>query len=190
MGKKAACAPSKISSATNPAASGATIGGNKSSILRSAFSPSEYQLALFASVIQGLDAQHIRVHDVNTGRLRCEHAVGPKEVITSLDWGTLPGDRPRDRDTHSKKKRKRSSGVNGATDGFDSLDAVVAFGTSTSDIRFYSPSEDKVISVLSDAHEGGVKDFKFTAQRSHEGWSIGNDNKLVQWDLRTSQKIR
>jgi U3 small nucleolar RNA-associated protein 5 len=188
MGKKAVRAISKISSATNPAVSGATLSGNKSSILRSAFSPSEYQLALFASVLQGLDAQHIRIHDVNNGRLRRDHAVGPKELITSLDWGIFP----RDRDTQSKKKRKRSSGVNGAAarEGLDTYDSVVAFGTNTSDIRFYSTNEGKVVHVLSNAHEGGVKDFKFTAQRPHEGWSIGNDNQLVQWDWRSSQKIR
>ncbi|KMU77314.1 U3 small nucleolar RNA-associated protein 5 [Coccidioides immitis RMSCC 3703] len=122
---------SKISAAA-AASSGTQITVNKSSVIRSSFSPSEYQLALFASVIQGLDAQHLRVHDVNSGRLRCEHAVNPKEVITSLDWG-YHGDA--DRDQHLKKKRKRSSGVNAVVDASEPGDAVVAFGTNTSEIR-------------------------------------------------------
>jgi U3 small nucleolar RNA-associated protein 5 len=193
MGNKKASRPptSKTSSAANPAASGATVAGNKSSVLRAAFSPSEYQLALFASVIQGLDAHHLRIHDINTGRLQCEHAVAPKESITSLDWGHYYGGRSRDREQQSKKKRKRNSDINGAVDGVDGGDVVVAFGTTTSEIRMYSPIEDKLIATLSGGHDGGIRDFKFTAGRSStDGWSIGGDNKLVQWDLRTGHSIR
>ncbi|KAJ5264360.1 hypothetical protein N7505_008281 [Penicillium chrysogenum] len=168
MGKKTTRPSTKVVSAAASPASGMTYAGSKSSILRAAFSPSEYQLALFASVIQGLDGQHIRIHDTQTGRLQCEHALGPKET-----------------------KRKRGSDVNGAVDGLDQGDIVVAFGTNTSDIRMYSPSEDKVIGTLTGAHEKGIKDFKFTADRpAEEAWSIGGDNKLVQWDLRTGQSTK
>ncbi|PWY87270.1 NUC189-domain-containing protein [Aspergillus sclerotioniger CBS 115572] len=188
MGKKASRAPAtKTSSAASLAASGLTYTGNKSSILKASFAPSEYQLALFASVIQGLDGQHIRIHDTNTGRLQCEHALGPKETVTSLDWGYYPSGK--NRDQHSKKKRKRHSDVNG--DGFDQGDVVVAFGTSASEIRMYSPVEDKIVGTLANGHEKGIRDFKFTSSRSgQEGWSIGGDNKLVQWDLYTGQRTR
>ncbi|KAJ5884491.1 hypothetical protein N7504_012063 [Penicillium tannophilum] len=186
MGKKTSRQTTKVSSAASPA-TGLTQSA-KSSILRAAFSPSEYQLALFASVIQGLDAQHLRIHDTNTGRLQCEHALGPKETITSLDWGYYGG-QGKSRD-QSKKKRKRGSDVNGV-DGLDQGDVVVAFGTSNSDIRMFSPSEDKVVGTLTGAHEKGIKDFKFTAGRpAEEAWSIGGDNKLVQWDLRTGKSVR
>jgi U3 small nucleolar RNA-associated protein 5 len=176
-----------MASAASPAA-GLSQATSKSSVLRAAFSPSQYQLALFASVIQGLDAQHIRIHDTNTGRLQCEHALNPKETVTSLDWGYYGG-QGKNRD-QSKKKRKRGSDVNGV-DGLDQGDIVVAFGTSSSDIRMYSPAEDKVVGTLTGAHDKGIKDFKFTADRpGQEGWSIGGDNKLVQWDLRTGKSIR
>lgn len=186
MGKKTSTKPSSTASP----ASSLTQNGSKSSVLRAAFSPSHYQLALFASVIQGLDGQHIRIHDTNTGRLQCEHALGPKETVTSLDWGYYSS-QSRNRD-QSKKKRKRGSDINGQVDGLDQGgDVVVAFGTNTSDIRMYSPSEDKVVGTLAGSHDRGIKDFKFTADRpSQEGWSIGGDNKLVQWDLRTGQSIR
>ncbi|PGH27279.1 hypothetical protein AJ80_00989 [Polytolypa hystricis UAMH7299] len=188
--KKGPRAVSKISSAAAPAASSATLSANKSSVLRSAFSPSGYQLALFASVIQGLDAQHLRVHDISSGRLQCEHAVNPREVITSLDWGYY-GDAHKDRDQHTKKKRKRNSGVNGFADVNENGEAVVAFGTSSSDIRMYSPTEDKILGTLSGGHENGVRDFKFTVKKpGSEGWSIGGDGKLVQWDLKTGRSIR
>lgn len=189
MGKKASRAPaSKASSAASPAVSGQTYAGNKSSILRAAFAPSEFQLALFASVIQGLDAQHLRIHETNTGRLQCEHVLGPKETITSLDWGYCPG---RQKDQQSKKKRKRLSDANGVGDGSDQGDVVVAFGTTSSDIRMYSPAEDKIVSSFANGHERGVRDFKFTAgQSAQDGWSIGGDDKLVQWDLRTGQRLR
>ncbi|CDM36573.1 hypothetical protein DTO013E5_4630 [Penicillium roqueforti] len=189
MGKKTTRPSTKVASAATSPASGMTYAGSKSSILRAAFSPSEYQLALFASVIQGLDGQHIRIHDTQTGRLQCEHALGPKETVTSLDWGYYGGSgKGRDQ---SKKKRKRGSDVNGAVDGLDQGDIVVAFGTNTSDIRMYSPSEDKVVGTLTGAHDKGIKDFKFTADRpAQEAWSIGGDNKLVQWDLRTGQSTQ
>ncbi|KAJ6090403.1 Small-subunit processome Utp12 [Penicillium sp. IBT 16267x] len=186
MGKKTSRQTTKVGSAASPATS--LSQSTKSSILRAAFSPSEYQLALFASVIQGLDAQHLRIHDTNTGRLQCEHALGPKETITSLDWGYYGG-QGKSRD-QSKKKRKRGSDVNGV-DGLDQGDVVVAFGTSSSDIRMFSPSEDKVVGTLTGAHEKGIKDFKFTSGRpAEEAWSIGGDNKLVQWDLRTGKSVR
>lgn len=184
MGKKSSRPPaSKTASAAKPAAEAATVAGQKSSILRAAFSPSEYQLALFASVIQGLDSQHLRIHDIHTGALQCEHAVAPKESITSLDWGFLHSQRDQ-----QNKKRKRKSGVNGAA---DDKSAVVAFGTSSSDIRMFSPAEDKVLYTLAGVHDGGIKDFKFTVgQSTSHGWSIGGDNRLVQWDLLTRQSIR
>ncbi|WEW60843.1 Small subunit (SSU) processome component [Emydomyces testavorans] len=181
---------SKISSAAAPASSGTQITANKSSVLRSAFSPSEYQLALFASVIQGLDAQHLRIHDINSGRLRCDHAVNPKEAITSLDWGYF-GDSHADRDQHLKKKRKRSSDVNGVVDVSGPGDVVVAFGTSSSEVRMYSPAEGKIVGALSGGHERGIRDFRFTIQKpGAEGWSIGGDGKLVQWNLQTGNATR
>ncbi|KKK14723.1 hypothetical protein P175DRAFT_0427038 [Aspergillus ochraceoroseus IBT 24754] len=191
MGKKNSQKPaSKTSSSASLAVSDLTNTGNKSSILKASFAPSDYQLALFASVIQGLDGQHLRIHDTNTGRLQCEYVLGPKELVTSLDWGYYAG-RQKDREQQLKKKRKRHSDVNGTNDGLDQGDVVVAFGTSASDIRMYSPAEDKIVGTLTGGHESGIKDFKFSANRSaQEGWSIGGDNKLVQWDLVTGQRTR
>lgn len=192
MGKKSSRQPAaaKVSSAASPAVSNLTYTGNKSSILRASFAPFEFQLALFASVIQGLDAQHLRVHDTSTGRLLCEHALGPRESVTSLDWGYYPaGEGGKRKEPQSRKKRKRHSDVNGAR--LDQGDVVVAFGTSTADVRLFSPTEDKVVGTLSGVHETGIEDFKFTANKpGQEGWSVGGDNKLVQWDLRTGQSIR
>ncbi|GES61792.1 small nucleolar ribonucleoprotein complex component [Aspergillus terreus] len=190
MGKKTSRPPASKTSSASPSVSGVTSTGNQSSILKASFAPSDYQLALFASVIQGLDGQHLRIHDTNTGRLQCEHVLGPKETVTSLDWGYYPA-RQKDRDQQAKKKRKRHSNVNGASDGFDQGDVVVAFGTSASDIRMYSPAEDKIIGTLAGGHDKGIKDFKFTLNRpGQEGWSIGGDNKLVQWDLHTGKSTR
>lgn len=192
MGKKSSSrAVSRVSSTAAPSAASATVNIKKSSIIRSAFSPSEFQLALFASVIQGLDAHHIRIHSTSSGRLQCEHAVNPKESVTSLDWGyygeASRGDQP------MKKRRKRHSGVNGIAAGAedDAGAIVVAFGTSTSEIRMYCPSEDKVTGVLTGGHEKGIRDFKFTLKRpAQEGWSIGGDGKLVQWNLRKGIYVR
>src|SRR4051794_22867175 len=145
---------SKTSSTTAPAMSSATSNGNqKSSILKSPFSPSRLQLSLFASVIQGFESQHLRIHDTNTGRLRCEHAAGVSRKITSLDWGYY-GTTYRDQHSQSSKKKRKRDPTNAAS-------VVVAFGTSQSEICMFSPSEAKVVGKLSGPHEQGVKDFKF-----------------------------
>lgn len=92
-----------------------------------------------------------------------------------------------------KKRRKRHSGVNGAAAGTgdDAGAIVVAFGTNTSEIRMYCPAEDKVTGVLAGGHEKGIRDFKFTPKKpAQEGWSIGGDGKLVQWNLRKGNVIR
>lgn len=188
VSKKSSRGPvSQISSAAAVASTPTTQAVNKSSIFRSSFSPSHYQLALFASVIQGLESQHLRIHDTFTGRLRCDHAMASKATINSLDWGYYGG---KHRDTHqhqSKKKRKRS----GDTNGDVGSDVVVAFGTSDSDIQMFSPAEDKVVRILQGAHTHGVRDFKFTGGgASAEGWSLGGEGKLAQWNLRTGKSTR
>lgn len=193
MGNKKApkAAASKVSSVANPAASSSTRTASKSSILRSSFSPSHFQISLFASVIQGFDAQHLRIHDTNTGRLRCEHTINSKASITCLDWGYY-GENHRDRQhQESKKKRKRSDLVNGDGPNDQSRNVVVALGTSDSEVQMFSPAEAKFVGSLRDAHTQGIRDFKFANNGIHaEGWSIGGDGRLVQWDLRNNRVLR
>ena len=182
---------SNVSSVANPAAYSITQSTSKSSILRSSFSPSHFQLSLFASVIQGLDGQHLRIHDTNTGRLRCEHTITSKISITSLDWGYY-GENHRDRHhQESKKKRKRSDLVNGDEPKDQARNVVVALGTSDSEVHMFSPAEAKIMGSLRDAHTQGIKDFKFTESGIHaEGWSIGGDGRLVHWDLKKDTILR
>lgn len=193
MGNKKApkAAASKVSSVANLAASSNTRTASKSSILRSSFSPSHFQISLFASVIQGFDAQHLRIHDTNTGRLRCEHTINSKASITCLDWGYY-GENHRDRQhQESKKKRKRSDLVNGDGSNDQSRNVVVALGTSDSEVQMFSPAEAKFVGSLREAHTQGIRDFKFANNGIHaEGWSIGGDGRLVQWDLRNNRVLR
>ena len=160
-------------------------------MLPSSFCPSHFQLSWFASVIQGLDGQHLRIHDTNTGRLRCEHTITSKASITCLDWGYY-GENHRDRHhKESKKKRKRSEMVNGHVPNDQTSNVVVAVGTSDSEVHMFSPQEAKIIASLNEAHTQGIRDFKFADNGIHaEGWSIGGDGRLVQWDLRENRVLR
>jgi U3 small nucleolar RNA-associated protein 5 len=97
-----------------------------------------------------------------------------------LDWGFY-GALYRERQL-SKKKRKRDQNNN---DG-----AVVAYGTNTSQICMFSPTEGRVVGTLSGGHERGVRAFKFSPADYLHAWSIGEDAKLVQWDLSKDQPIR
>lgn len=190
--KKSRSSASHISSATAPASSSTTQIGGKSSILRSLFCPSQFQLSLFASVIQGLDSQHLRIHDTVTGRLRfSEYAAAPKATINCLDWGYY-GENKRDRHRQeSKKKRKRSGQANGTRSEEPAGDVVVAFGTSESKVHMYSVTEGKIVGVLESEHTQGIRDFKFTnAGTSGEGWSVGGDGKVIRWDLRKGKVLR
>jgi U3 small nucleolar RNA-associated protein 5 len=54
----------------------------------------------------------------------------------------------------------------------------------------FSPAEGKIIGTLQGVHERGIKDFKFSHPDHTEGWSIGGDGKLVQWDLIEGRAIR
>lgn len=182
---------SNVSSLANPAASSNTQTANKSSILLSSFCPSHFHLSLFASVIQGLDAQHLRIHDTDTGRLRCEHTLTPKASINCLDWGYY-GENHRDRHhQESKKKRKRSDLVNGDVPKDQARNVVVALGTSDSQVYMFSPAEAKLVGSLREAHTQGIKDFKFADNGIYaQGWSIGGDGRLVQWDLRKNRVLR
>ncbi|KAL8705829.1 MAG: hypothetical protein Q9201_001052 [Fulgogasparrea decipioides] len=190
-GKNSRSAASKISTATTPAASASTQSTSRSSIIRSSFAPSHFQLALFASVIQGFDSQRLRFHDTTTGRLRCEHAIAPKATISCLDWGYYSHEYPeRHRNDLKEKKRKRSEQVNGATATNNAQDVVLAFGTSDSEIHLFSPATATIAGVLRGVHTQGIRDFKFVDEgRSSSGWSIGGDGKLVHWDLRMCKSI-
>ena len=52
----------------------------------------------------------------------------------------------------------------------------------------FSPAEAKIVGFLKEAHTQGIKDFKFADRGINaEGWSIGGDGRLMQWDLRKNK---
>ncbi|KAL9103580.1 MAG: hypothetical protein Q9163_001382 [Psora crenata] len=182
---------SNVSSAANPAASSTASTVTRSSILNSSFSPPRYRLSLFASVIQGLDSQHLRIHDTNTGRLRCEHAIGSKASITCLDWGFYGRGQPNGRQQVGRKKRRRVEQLNGDTENGHPKDIALALGTSDSEIHLYSPAQAKAIGLLTGGHTKGIRSFKFSEDGvPSDGWSVGGDARLVQWNLESFQLIR
>lgn len=177
MGKKKPAVAAKASSTT--ATTSKAIGSSdSSSLLRSAFAPTSFQLHLFASVIQSFESQQLRIHDTTNGRLRQQYAVSAREEITCLTWGRYGG---RDAKSPNKKKRKR------AQDSAE--DAVVAYGTNYAEICMFSPAQGQVISTLKNGHEGKVLDFQFDPNLP-EAWSLGDDHKLVQWNLKDETIIR
>ncbi|KIX05306.1 uncharacterized protein Z518_06178 [Rhinocladiella mackenziei CBS 650.93] len=185
MGRKSSStAVSKVSSTSTPAvsASSTTVSAPKSALLKCAFAPSQFQLHLFALVIQSFDTQQLRIHDTNTGRLRCQHSAAPGSKITCLDWGFYGSAYREQQQESSKKKRKRDQSNNEGV--------VIAYGTSTSEVRIFSPTEGKLLATLSGAHERSVKDFKFDSSDYKQGWSIGEDARLVQWDLVQNRHTR
>lgn len=163
---------SKLSTAAAPSAA----------LTASAFSPPDPRLSLFASVVRGLDAYRLRIHDTNTGRLRCEHTFEKGVSINSLSWGSLSS---KDKKS-TKKKRKRLSNGAGASAEEDAKNAVVAAATNRGTVILFSPNEGAVVGILEGEHVSGIQFFVFSEEEGR-GWSCGQDGKLVEWD--TSRKI-
>lgn len=191
VGKKkhSTAAASKISSTAGLAASSNTQVAKNSSLLLSAFPPARYELHWFASVIQVFDSQHVRIHHSSTGLLCCDHKITSKATITCLHWGSL-GKSQSGREVPSKK-RKRDAEVNGL--GREKgTDVVLAYGTSESEIKFFSPAKARIVGALEGVHTQGIKVFRFSSGEGKpaQGWSVGGDGQLVQWDIQKGTAIR
>ena len=170
-----------ISTGVQPSSVSHRSKNSSSSILKSSFSPSRFQLNLFASVIRGIDNEHLRIHDTSSGLLRNDYSLKSDASITCLQWGRCPNEEG-NHGTSNSRKRKRSK---------PSADPVLAFGTSLSEINFYSPQEAKIVGILKNGHAQGIKDFKFVGDGLEgEAWSVGGDSKLVQWNLAKRSSVR
>ena len=67
----------------------------------------------------------------------------------------------------------------------------MALGTSDSEVNMFSPAEAKIVGSLREAHTQGIRDFRFADDGLNaEGWSIGGDGRLVQWDLKKNRVLR
>lgn len=177
-----------VSTATSLSTANATYQANASVIQKTAFAPSRFQLALFASVIEGLHGPQVRAHDSVTGKLQSQYDTHASHVY-SLDWGYLGGGAAAASGPLSTKKRKRLDEVNGIDASRNHV--VIAAATNRSEIQFFSAAGTHATTSLQTPHASGVKDFKFTKYGlSEEGWSLGMDKKLVQWNLRDQAAIR
>ena len=177
----------KVSSAALLSVSAATSQANASIVHKAAFAPSVFQLSLFASVIQGLNGHQLRVHDTVSGRLQCQHDF-QRTRITALDWG-YHGDSPHLLENPSSRKKRRLEETNGG--GAGRGDVILGLGTIQSDIQLFSPTDAKVLGILKGGHSSSVKDFKFTNHGLNgEAWSLGDDRKLVQWNIRDQTALR
>lgn len=67
---------------------------------------------------------------------------------------------------------------------------MAAFGTNQTEICMFSPSQGNVVGTLQGGHDAAIRDFRFLESDYSQGFSIGEDAKLVQWDLRKSKPIR
>lgn len=153
-----------------------------SAVQKASFSPASLHLSLFASLIDGVDSQRLRVHDSANGRLRCDYAIDRGVTCNSLSWSTL--------DDGGKKKRKRKRVEEGNVKG-DVDNVVIALGTNKGSILLFSPTEASLIGKLEGGHVGAVADFKFAGGgKGYSGWSCGSDGKLVEWNWKTQQVVR
>ncbi|CUS07115.1 unnamed protein product [Tuber aestivum] len=178
--------PGKARVAPPPPMSDSINSFSAQSILASAFSPSPLQLSLFASVVLGLDAQCLRIHDIVANRLRCELTLDKGVAINHLSWGEIPNSE----ETIRKHKRKRT-GTDGEGRGNTGV-AVVAASASRGGILLVDPLEGVVVGKLSSAgHSGEVRQFVFSGKKfPGRGWSVGSDKRLIEWDIKRRVAMR
>ncbi|KAA8895649.1 Dip2/Utp12 family-domain-containing protein [Sphaerosporella brunnea] len=177
VSKKSAAPKQKPQAASHLSSKLSTAASSSAVITASAFSPPALRLSLYASVALGLDAYRLRIHDTNTGRLRCEHSFEKGLQINSLSWGSLP---PKEKKSAKKKRKKLSNGADAAEE--TAKNAVVAAATNKGTIILFSPSEGAVVGVLEGEHVAGVQCFVFSEEEGR-GWSCGQDAKLVEWHI-------
>ena len=179
VNKKSSAKQKPATASSKPALTPATLAV-------SAFAPAALNLNLFASVVLGLDAYRLRIHDTNTGRLRCEHVFEKGVTIGALSWGVLPA---KDKKLAPKKKRKRVAGE-AEDDAEQAGSVVVAAATNRGSVLMFSPSEAQMVGTLEGEHVGAVKDFEFVSGEEGRGWSCGVDGKLVLWDTVAKVSLR
>lgn len=162
-----------------------TTASSTASLVASSFSPASSRLNLFASVVLGLDAYRLRIHDTNTGRLTAEHVFESGVKVNALSWGTLPGAQDKERKASKKRRRK---------DGEDeelkerTKSAVVAAATNKGQVVLFSPAEGAIVGTLEGAHVGEVVDVR--CGEVGKAWSVGVDAKCVEWDLAKKSAVK
>jgi U3 small nucleolar RNA-associated protein 5 len=184
VAKKSAAPKAKPQNASHLSSKLSTAVSSSTALIVSAFSPPAQRLSLYASVVLGLDAHRLRIHDTNTGRLRCEHSFEKGLHINSLAWGSLPS---KDKKSAKKKRKKLSNGTGASEE--EAKNAVIAAATSKGTIILFSPSEGAVVGVLEGEHVAGVRCFVFSEEEGR-GWSCGQDGKLVEWDIGRKISLR
>ena len=175
-------ATKSYSSTVTAAFSSSNSDQNHSTIIKSAFAPTDLQLSLFASTIRSLDSEQLRIHDTITGELKSVHIV-PGTTINCIKWGSC-----RDHASNQSSKKKKRKLDNGESTASASGSTVIVIGTGKPEIQLFSPLEGRVIATLEDAHERGTRDFVFSG--SQEAWSLGTDGGLVQWNMDTLEKLQ
>ncbi|RPA87200.1 NUC189-domain-containing protein [Ascobolus immersus RN42] len=162
----------------------ATSLSTASSIKRASFSPSNLRLDLFASLIDGIDSQRLRIHDASTGRLRCEYAFEKGLTCNSIAWNTVGGD---DGKKQRKKRKRTGDELNDTASG----KALVALAVSNGNILLYSPGDNELVGTLANGHVGAAYDFAFSTDiESTTAWSCGADGKLVEWNWKSQEILR
>ena len=177
MSKKTARGSTSKSSGTTSSAAAPRQGQkvSKSSISKSSFCPSSFQLALLRPSSKVSSPNSYGSTRTSSGRLRSYHNALPGSRITCLDWGYYGSAEGERQNGENQRKRKRTADKSEA--------AVLAYGTSTSEICLFSISEGSVVAKLENGHERGVSDFKFAPYDYSEAWSVGGDGNLIQWDI-------
>jgi U3 small nucleolar RNA-associated protein 5 len=170
---------------SNPSSKLSTLASSSTALTASAFSPPSLRLSLFASVVLGLDAYRLRIHDINTSRLRCEHVFEKGVSANYLAWGSMPS---KDKKSAKKKRKRMTSGESAADEV--SKNTVVAAATNRGTVVLFSPIENGVVGLLEGEHVGPVKCFVFSEEEQGRGWSCDTNGKFVYWDIERKASLR
>jgi U3 small nucleolar RNA-associated protein 5 len=139
------------------------------SLIDSAF---DNQGAQFGSAIPWLDTNKIRVHQV-FGTESFEHTLEKGSSAQSIQWIIYKGS--------SSKSPKKSA---------DGNQRVIAVGTNKGSILLYSPTENKVVAVLSGTHSAPVTSISQLESQPLRLWTCDFTGSIVEWDLTKQSAVR
>ncbi|OMJ18246.1 U3 small nucleolar RNA-associated protein 5 [Smittium culicis] len=169
-----------------------------------------------AIVTQAVDRDRLRVLDASTGAILSEFTAKDKKAngfldsnlspnsqiefsehakkISCVSWGAVTYSSSEIDQRATKKGKKRSptndSPINLDVVGIEGTNLILGAGLLNGDILLYSPSNNKVIGVLTGSHSSPVTDITFIkSSNGFRCWSCDSTGIVVEWNVLSCSQI-
>lgn len=152
----------------------------------SSFSPNG---ALYAFVTLSVDKHRLRVYNTASGHAVGEHTVESGRVLT-LTWSTV-SQSPLESNFPSKKRKKTSAESITEEKGKRKDVEVVVLGTSEGSVLFFSPTQSKVVGVLTHpTSTSAILSVAVGLTNKSLIWTSSADSSIRLWDVQKNSILK